>query len=183
MTALYADDEILVGHVILEPGEELAEEVHAHQSETIFMLHGSVQVHTRPAGVEKIRGEHRASNQAYVPGSVPHRVRNGSATESAMYVAFLRRVEAPHASASARTENDFRIRVQAGEWPANMQHGVRDGFYDYDYVAVRWKADEEPGTYRIGEDNNGYGDNSAMAKANRILALKAQGHDVSPRSP
>lgn len=182
MTALYADDEILVGHVILEPGEELAEEVHAQQSESIFMLHGSVQVHTRPAGVEKIRDDHRASNHAHVPESVPHRVRNDSVTDRAMYVAFLRRVEdPPQTSTAALTENDFRARVQAGEWPSCVAHGVDGSFYDYDVVVVRWKDDVA--TYRIGSDNNGWGDNSAMAKANRILALKAHGHDVSPRSP
>lgn len=183
MTALYADDEILVGHVTLEPGEELAEEVHANQSETIFMLHGSAQVWTCPAGIEKIRGDHQASNQAYVPEGVRHSVRNASATESAMYVAFLRCVdESARVITPTLTENDFRVRVQAGEWPSVLRHGVKDRLYDYDYVVVWWKSDEEPLTYRLGQ-NNGFGDSSAMAKANRILALKAQGHDVSQRSP
>lgn len=96
MTALYADDEILVGHVILEPGEELAKEVHAHQSETIVNVRGKIWV-DHSVGRQSIlmASMHYALGNlrlTYIEAGVAHAVGNNSKSERAEYVAILRRV-------------------------------------------------------------------------------------------
>ena len=66
----------------------------------------------------------------------------------------------------------FCERVASGDWPRSMRHGSNGKFYDYDHVCVTWKDGSEH-TYQIGSDNTGYGSDSALEKANKILTAMA----------
>ena len=74
---------------------------------------------------------------------------------------------------STLTETDFVARVASGAWPSVMAHGVRDRFYDYDIVSVRW-SDGQVHDYKMGEARTGYGNDSAFAHANLILSMHAR---------
>jgi hypothetical protein len=68
-------------------------------------------------------------------------------------------------------EEDFRRRVEAGDWPALLRDGTRQGSpcYDYDRVLVNWKGGDVE-TYRIGSGRSGYPGDSALDVAQTILS-------------
>ncbi len=93
--ALLSDDTIIVGHVILEPGETRAPEIHSDMSETIVMLRGGLML--RGVGHSSVRlGDgHLALDAAFVEAGTEHDVANASATEPAEFLAIMRMRKVP----------------------------------------------------------------------------------------
>lgn len=98
MNALFADESILVGHVILEGGERVAEEIHAAQNEEIVVLRGRLAVRSGPVETALsitdpyLTDRFLSGVTLFIPAGISHAVQNDSAIEGAEYIAILRRV-------------------------------------------------------------------------------------------
>lgn len=101
--ALLADQEIIVGHAILDPGERRAPEVHSDMSETILVLRGRLINETAletlvqvpgAATIRTLASEPTHQNAPVIQAGVQHAVSNASDTEPAEFLAIMRKVSA-----------------------------------------------------------------------------------------
>jgi quercetin dioxygenase-like cupin family protein len=92
MSILLADESILVGRVVLGPGEAMAEEIHVAQSETVLVLRGNLVIE-HPPGETCAWVPTGAPHQAapVIQAGAEHTVKNVGDVD-AEYIAVLRRV-------------------------------------------------------------------------------------------
>lgn len=99
ISTLFSDKDITVGHVILEPGEKLPQEIHAAMSETISVLRGAIRIEGEGlvwlceygvalslAAIDLGTG----LEQAHIDAGHSHAVSNASAEKQAEFIAILR---------------------------------------------------------------------------------------------